>query len=124
MHEASLVQGLLSLALESRENYNKSNPGKAAGVIKEIKCGFGLLACFEPEALRLCFELFAEGTAAEKAELILEPEPLPCHCRRCGADFELMEKRFICPRCESADISFEGGGGLTLQSIDVESEEA
>ncbi len=124
MHEASLVQGLLSLALESRRNYNEMNPDKAAGVIKEIKCSYGLLACFEPEALRLCFELFAENTAAEKADLILKPEPLPCHCAQCGADFELTEKRFICPRCQSGNLLFEGGGGLTLQSINVESEEA
>lgn len=123
MHEASLVQGLLNLALDSLKNYNANNPDKPAGKIKEIKCSYGLLACFEPETLRLCFELFAENTEAEKADLILSLEPLPCHCGVCEKNFELLERKFICPGCGNNNITFSGGNGLMLQSINVEEKE-
>lgn len=123
MHEASLVQGLLELALKSRENYNASHPEKAAGEIKEICCTYGLLACFEPQTLLACFELFAEGTAAEKAKLILSLQPLPCKCETCGREFELLEKKFDCPYCGSGELTFSGGTGLVLHSINVDSGE-
>lgn len=123
MHEASLVQGLLNLALESWKSYNKDHPGEEAGRITELRCSYGLLACFEAETLTACFELFAEGTVAEGARLLLSPEPLPCICINCDNKFELLERHFICPRCGSDRISFSGGNGLMLQAINVESKE-
>lgn len=123
MHEASLVQGILNLALESWRNYNELNPDLPAGRIKRISLSYGLLACFEAETLRACFELFAENTIAEKAELQLSCEALASQCENCGHKFELTKRHFVCPVCGSEQISFKGGNGLTLQSIEVENEE-
>lgn len=123
MHEASLVQGLLRLALESLKNYNEEHPGEEISRISELCCSYGLLACFEQETLIACFELFAENTAAEGAILTLIPETLPCMCRDCGNKFELLERHFICPRCGSDKITFSGGNGLMLQTINVVSKE-
>lgn len=123
MHEASLVQGLLKVALESWSAYNETHAGKEAGRICELRCSYGLLACFEPETLRACYELFSENTAAQGARLTLEPEPLSCVCQDCDNKFELLERRFICPKCGSERISFFGGYGLVLQAINVESKE-
>lgn len=123
MHEASLVQGLLKLATESLENYNAANPGRKAKSIREIVCQYGLLACFEPVTLTACFEIFAEGTVAENARLVLEPAPLSCQCGKCGEKFVLACKKFACPACGSDSISFKGGNGLVLQAINVDSEE-
>lgn len=123
MHEASLVQGLLNLALASLKDFNATNPPRKAKTINEIVCEYGLLACFEPETLKACFEIFAEGTPAQNASLVLNPAPLPCVCSACGEKFMLMRKHFICPACGSGKISFNGGNGLVLQAINVDSEE-
>ena len=123
MHEASLVQGLLKVALESWKVYNETHPGEEAGRICELRCSYGLLACFEEETLRACFELFAENTVAQGAHLILELEPLACFCQNCDNNFELLERHFICPDCGSEKISFSGGNGLVLQAINVETKE-
>lgn len=117
------MQGILNLALKSREEYNASHPEKAAGRIREICCEYGLLACFEPQTLRACFELFAEGTAAENAALVLKPQALACQCNSCGHKFSLLRKSFICPHCGNGDISFSKANGLILQSIDVDNGE-
>ena len=123
MHEASLAGGLLKLALDSREAHNSAMQGARAGRITEIRCAHGLLACFEAETLKACFELLAEGGPAEGAALVLELEPLPCECGACGHKFTLWKRSFSCPKCGGGQISFQGGHGLELKSIQVESEE-
>ena len=83
----------------------------------------GLIACVEAQTLTACFELFAEGTLAEGATLTLNTAPLACRCENCGHAFSLTQRRFVCPACGSENIHFNGGHGLTLQSLRVESEE-
>lgn len=120
MHEASLVQGLLKIAIEALQDYKNKHGSQAAGRITKIRCEAGLMACFEPETLRACFEIFAEGTPAENADLQIETAPLPCKCGACGARFELKRRKFVCPQCGADEVSFSGGNGLTLLAINVE----
>lgn len=119
MHEASLVQGLLDLALNALATHNAGCPAKKAGKIVEIKCQAGLLACFEANTLRACFEIFSEGTPAEGARLEIETMPLACDCINCGHKFELLKRHFICPSCGSENIAFKGGNGLVLLALNV-----
>ena len=123
MHEASLVQGLLDMALKAVEEHNAAHPDNRALRIQEITCDLGLIACVEAQTLTACFELFAEGTLAEGATLTLNTAPLACRCENCGHAFSLTQRRFVCPACGSENIHFNGGHGLTLQSLRVESEE-
>jgi len=120
LHEASLVQGLLNIALKALNDYRGNAPGKADCKIKDIICDAGLLACFEADTLRACFEIFAEGTPAEGADLVINTSPLDCQCKACGKRFLLRERRFVCPACKSDQISFSGGNGLVLQAIKID----
>lgn len=122
LHEASLVHGLLNLVEQSIKNYTLSGSQKKAGKIREIKCSYGLLACFEENTLQACFEIFSEDTIAAGAKLSLELEPLDCVCKSCARRFTLFERDFKCPHCGSAEINFKGGNGLILQAIEVEEE--
>ena len=45
MHEASLVQGLLDMALKAVEKHNAAHPDNRALRIQEITCELGLIAC-------------------------------------------------------------------------------
>lgn len=123
MHEASLVEGMLGLAVHAAEEFHAANPGSPKPKIKEIICEAGLLACFEPDALRACFEVLSEGTIAEGAELVVKTAPLACACGACGHRFKLFRRHFVCPRCQSDDVNFSGGSGLVIQAINVESGE-
>lgn len=122
MHEASVVQGLINMAEKALHDYNMTNPARKAAKIGQIRCDYGLLACFEPQTLRACFEIFSENTIAEGAELILNAAPLACKCQACGHDFKLDRRLFLCPACGSENIVFTGGNGLILQAIEVEEE--
>lgn len=120
MHEASLVQGLLNIALKAFQDFLTTNPDKTDSRIKEIICEAGLLACFEPETLKACFEIFAAGTPAENALLVIHTSPLNCLCQHCGNIFQLSRRNFVCPVCNSDQISFSGGNGLVLQAINID----
>ena len=122
MHEAALVQGLLRTALRAVEEHNARPGARRAGRLTRLCCRLGLLSCVEPQSLRACFELFAEGTPAEGAELVLETAPLACRCEDCGATFALERRHFLCPACGGERLQFHGGHGLTLMGIDVEAE--
>lgn len=124
MHEASLVQGLIDLAARALESHNSSGHARKARKIRGIKCSYGLLACFEPETLQACFEIFSENTLCEGANLLLELEPLDCRCGTCGRQFFLDSRKFECPFCSGTEINFTGGNGLVLQALEVEEENA
>lgn len=120
MHEASLVEGLLKIALQSLNDYQAANPGNANLRIKELVCELGLLSGVEKETLRACFELFSENTPAEGARLTLATPPLKCRCEDCQARFDLLEKRFICPECQGCNIKFSNGNYFVLQAINID----
>lgn len=123
MHEASLAQGLLELVLNSLEDYSNKNPGSAELKIREIVCGAGLFAGFEDATLRSCFEMFAEDTPCEGANLKIDVLPLDCVCRGCGEKFQLLKKPYQCPGCGGDELDFSGGSGLTLLAINVDKED-
>lgn len=120
MHEASLAQGLLKVALESVSSYNEAHSEAPAGRITSLRLGLGLLSCVEVTTFTGCFELLAEGTSAEGARLDIVREALPCVCGDCTASFSLEQRHFVCPVCGSQNISFSGGHGLTLLGLEVE----
>lgn len=123
MHEASLVQGMLEIVEKALDDYVSANPGKTRPQVAEITCEAGLVACFEAATLEACFEIFAEGTNCENARLIINTAPLQCLCRSCGNRFALAERKFICPDCQSPEISFQGGNGLVINAIKIEEPE-
>ena len=59
MHEASLVQGLLKIALKTVEEHNAAHPEQRVRRIRSITCELGLISCVEPQTLKGCFEIFA-----------------------------------------------------------------
>lgn len=120
MHEASLAQGLLRVAQESVRSWNARHPEAPAGRVTSLKVGLGLLSCVEVTTFRGCFELLAEGSDLNGARLEVERTPLGCNCQDCLGSFSLTERHFVCPHCGSRNISFSGGHGLTLLSLEVE----
>lgn len=118
MHEASLAQGLLAIVANEVEKYGAGHPEKIK--ITALHCEAGLLACFEPETLTACFEIFAEGSVCQGAELKITTAPLDCVCATCGHKFRLFSRHFVCPQCGGPEIGFKGGSGLTLTKIEAE----
>jgi hydrogenase nickel incorporation protein HypA/HybF len=82
----------------------------------------GALRQVVPEALEFAFEVVAQGSALDGAELRIETVPASGRCSHCGASAELHGFPFACTACGSLDVELEGGEELLVESIDVDDE--
>jgi hydrogenase nickel incorporation protein HypA/HybF len=76
-----------------------------------------------PSALSFNFELVAQGTPAEGAELRMQVAPAVVVCKTCGAETRLRAFPLQCGRCNGMDVSIVSGEELVMQSIEVEDAE-
>lgn len=113
MHELAIAQGILDITLERAEECQAE---KVLGIYLEI----GQMAGIEPEALTFCFECLADGTKAQGAELKIESVPLTACCNTCKRTFPIERYRFLCPHCQSGNLTVLTGRELKVQHLEVE----
>ena len=119
MHEASLVQGLLKIALKTVEEHNAAHPEQRVRRIRSITCELGLISCVEPQTLKGCFEIFARDGMADGAELILRTAlplyGLRTYIRAAQTAFHLpplrQRRHTLHRRTRSCDDRSGGGAG-------------
>src|SRR5580704_18911692 len=98
MHELGITQEILEIVMQ------RAQERKVSRVVLEI----GKLSCVLPDAIRFCFDLCADGTIAEGAELEIIQPPGRGRCRECGVEFEIHEILGHCA-CGSADVQWLTG---------------
>jgi hydrogenase nickel incorporation protein HypA/HybF len=108
MHELGITQEIVEIAC------GRAGRAKVRRIVLEI----GKLSAVLPDAVRFCFELCAEGTSAEGAELeIIEPPGL-ARCRLCGCQVSL-DRPFGQCRCGSTDLEWLSGEELKIKELEV-----
>ena len=108
MHELAITEGVVE-AVTGRLPDTR---------ITLVRLEIGPLSGVVADSVRFCFDLVTEGTPLQGASLeIIEP-PAQCHCRTCGADFELAGPIPLCG-CDSADIAILSGQELKILSVQV-----
>jgi len=112
MHEASIVEGLMRILERQAARHG-------VAVIRRVDVKVGRLRAVEPRQLVSCFEMFAEGTLAEGAELVVEEIPVRARCRDCGRAFEVPRYRFECPSCGLGNIEVTQGQELYIESFEA-----
>ena len=113
MHELSIVQGIVGIALRRSAEIG-------AKKVKGIKVKVGEFTSVEPDCLRFYFDAVTKDSTAEGAELIIEQIPLVAECTACGSPFTPEGIRFTCPNCGSRQIELTAGRELYVESIEVE----
>ncbi len=108
MHELAIAQGIVDGILEHA----------GARRVHRVTVAVGALCAVVPQALLFAFDLAAEGTVAQGAELVVEEVPARASCRSCGAEFVLREPIPLCA-CGSADVSVRSGLDLRIRSMEV-----
>jgi hydrogenase nickel incorporation protein HypA/HybF len=66
------------------------------------------------------FNVCTEGTLSEGAVLEIEEVAATGKCAGCDAEFPLGECQFVCPSCNSPDISIVSGEELFIESLEGE----
>jgi hydrogenase nickel incorporation protein HypA/HybF len=113
MHELSVAQSLIEAATEAITE----NGGVRA---IRIRVRIGLLSGIVPEALRFSFDLAAEDTPCNGAELEIETVPVTVMCSHCNAAQVVTDiYRFSCPKCGSPTPQLLTGRELDLSSIEI-----
>lgn len=111
MHEATLVAGLMRILETQARQHGVEHIGR-------VTLRIGKLRAVEPQQLRLCFEMFAEETVADGAELVVISVPVRARCRGCRHEFTVAHYRFDCPRCNGGDVEVIGGQELYIESFE------
>ena len=124
MHEASITQAMLDLALE----YAKGQR------ITDVYLQVGRMSFIVPESVEFYFEYLSQDTVAEGATLHFETAPLEMTCTDCGRQADLSEWADEQPRammvqalargcqCGSSNLRVTGGTGFEMVSLGVEAQ--
>jgi hydrogenase nickel incorporation protein HypA/HybF len=113
MHEVSIAQGMLDIAIDNctKQGYKS---------IESIKVKIGKAAGVVADSLYFAFDALKPGTIAEKAVLTIEEIPVGGFCNSCNSSFTVEEAFVIaCPKCGGEDFRVETGRELNIDEMEV-----
>lgn len=110
MHELAIAESIVDIA--------QRHAGGRRVTKVELKVGH--LRQVVPSALSFSFELVAQGTPVEGAELALESVPARGVCRRCRSETQLDGFPLQCDGCRSFELEIVAGEELIVESLEIE----
>lgn len=114
MHETAIVAGLMRIITQQASKHGAAH-------VSRVTVKVGRLRAVEPQQLRACFEMFAEGTVADGAELVVEEIGVRGRCRGCATEFAVPRYHFQCPACAGNDIEVIQGQELFIENFEASS---
>jgi hydrogenase nickel incorporation protein HypA/HybF len=110
VHELSIAESIVRIA-----------SAHAAGrPVTRVEVKVGHLRQVVPSSLQFAFELLANDTVLEGAELVLEEVPAAGRCRACGAESTLPGFPLQCAACGELDVDVIRGEELLVDSLEIE----
>jgi hydrogenase nickel incorporation protein HypA/HybF len=113
MHEQSIVEYLLALALKNAEK------AKASKILR-IYLVVGELSGVLEEAVNFYFGFLSRDTIAAQASLFFMHTPAQLRCRNCNTVFLPERLDFHCPNCKEQQVEIISGRELYIDSMEVE----
>lgn len=114
MHELSVTQSILNIALDAAR-------GAGSSRIIAVDLLVGDLTSFVDDSIQFYFDILSKGTSAEGARLRIQREAARGVCHQCGHKFRVAIPLLPgCPACGSGDVRVTGGNELRVESIEVD----
>ena len=113
MHEMSIAEGILEIALD----YAERNQARR---VQEIGLLLGEMSGVEMESLEISFRMISAGTIAEGAGLSVRKVPLMGKCSKCGKEFHVEHYNFWCPECSEGVLVVQSGREMQVEYLEVE----
>lgn len=110
MHEVSLMEQTLAIAIEQAQRHQASQ-------IEHLTLKVGKQSGVVPEALTFAFEVVSRGTMAAGATLEIIEIPVTCRCDRCQINFQPADWIYACPQCQGISQTVIDGKQLELASL-------
>ena len=109
MHELSIAEAVVEIAARHAD-------GRP---VRAVELRVGHLRQVVPSALAFAFELVAQGTPLEGAELRMDEVPAAGSCRTCGAQTPLPDFPLCCRHCGGFDVEVTSGEELLVDSLEL-----
>ena len=113
MHELSVTESLLKIALQHAEKANAKR-------VTDLNIVIGDLASMVDDSIQFYWEVIARGTIAEQAILHFRRVPAELQCNTCLERYHPTDKELVCPKCSGVGAKIITGEEFALESIDVE----
>ena len=110
MHELAIAESVVRIADRHAEGRQVTKVYLKVGHLRQVVAS----------ALAFSFDLVAQGTSVEGAELALEEVPAAGRCRYCGAESQLSSFPLQCGPCGSFDLEIVAGEELYVESLELE----
>ena len=117
MHELSLTKNILDTAIKYAQ---QTDSQKVVTIVLRL----GALRDIKKEWIQHYFNYISKGTIAENAEILVIADPIVCHCRDCGKDFEINRddyagEEILCPNCSTRNYTLISGTKFLIEGIEV-----
>lgn len=113
MHELSVTQSILNIALDRAEKAN-------ARRVTDLHIVMGELLTMVDDSIQFYWDIIARDTIAEKAKLHFRRVPVEMQCRSCSETFRPTGEEFACPTCGSLSLKVIRGEEFFVEAIDIE----
>jgi hydrogenase nickel incorporation protein HypA/HybF len=113
MHELSITQSMLHLALQHAER-------AGAQRITHINLVVGEISGVVDESVQFYFDILSKDTLAEGGKLVITRQPARFRCAACGHEFAMRDRNWICPACQAWGGEVISGREFYMESIEVE----
>jgi hydrogenase nickel incorporation protein HypA/HybF len=110
LHELSIAESVVRIASRQADGRRVTKVQMKVGHLRQVV----------PSALAFGFELLAQGTSVEGAELEMERVPAEGRCRGCGAESRLGNFPLQCSGCGGFDLEILKGEELLVESLELE----
>jgi len=112
MHELSITQNILEIALDKAKEISASKVTRVNVVVGELSGAVG-------DSVQFYFDFLRKDTPAGDATIGFTPVPARLRCRHCHQEFRPEDIPWLCPACDSVSVEVIGGQELYVESIEV-----
>lgn len=113
MHELSITENILDITLQYAE---KSN----AKAVSDLYIVIGELASIVDDSVQFYWNIIAQDTIAEGANLHFKRISTKLKCLDCSNNYHPNKNDFSCPSCKSSRIKVLNGEEFFLDAINVQ----
>jgi len=109
MHELAIADAVVRIASDHAQGRRVATVRVTAGHLRQVV----------PDALAFAFELVAQGTPVEGAELVLREVPARVRCNACGVESEQPQLPLACRACGGFDVAVTAGEELLVEELEI-----
>jgi len=113
LHEFSITQSILSIALDKANAVNASK-------ISKVNLVLGELSGIVDDCVEFYFDFLTKDTIAAQASLSFRHPPTRLRCRNCATVFSPDNLNWVCPNCHTQTVEITSGRECYVESIEVE----